>query len=503
LLPAPISNGPLLELTVSFARSKILFALAVGALGAVACDNDPNIPTVNFALSACPTGRLAVNAPITLNFTAPVATTTVVAGNVVVANAKTGLALPGTLSQPNGTTILFTPSTPLPFQTPLRIRVQNLLGAEVATPFNVTVCEVLTQDPPITQLFWTPLPTITGGRLLGGSMYKVDSGYVASENVPIFRRTPTSWEVVFNEPYLQTSYDAAFPLRRYGFTSHFDSRANSGAGNGFVTQTRDAGVTYDTLFIQAGEAMQRLYFRQRFATDTAYFGIVGGGKFNLARFVKWRPETRSFATVQTFGNTAQVADVDVVAGDTTRAAAASNGITFANGAFFNPGRSYVSANGGATWTEIGVPATTTEVTRFGVAIRSNGDIYVTGGGGYVARLTPSGGTYTATRILQTAVVNPDPSNFQALMYTDVQFAPDDQNKGWIVGAQLVSRTGEAPRFQGLIFETVDGGQTWTRQGVRGALAFGAEFPRLNRIIAFSKSSVWLIGDGGTVLSYNP
>jgi photosystem II stability/assembly factor-like uncharacterized protein len=217
--------------------------------------------------------------------------------------------------------------------------------------------------------------------------------------------------------------------------------------------------------------------------------------------VKWRPETRSFSTVQTFGNTAQVADIDVVPGDTSRAAAVSNGITFANGAFFNPGRSYVSSNGGASWSEIGAPATVNENSRFGVAIRSNGDVYVVGGGGYVARITPSTGT--VTRILQNAVVNPDPANFQALEFTDVQFAPDDQNKGWIIGASLVSRTGEAPRFQGLIFETVDGGQTWTRQGVRGALAFGAEFPRLNHIIAFSKSSVWLIGDGGTVLSYNP
>lgn len=486
-----------------FARTSTLIALVAGAFGAVACDNDPSQPQENFTLTACPSVRLPVNAPIVLTFTAPIAATTVVQGNVVVSNAETGLAIPGTIAQPDPATIIFTPSSPLPFQTPLRIRVQNLLSAENTTPLNVTVCEALTQDPPITQLFWTPLPTITGGRLVGGSMYKADSGYVTSETVPVFRRTPTSWEVVFNSPYLQTSNDAAFPLRQFGFTSHFDSRANGGAGNGFISSTHNAALTFDTVFTQAGEVIQRLNFRQRFPTDTAYFGIAGGGKFDQARFIKWTPQTRTFATAQVIGATSQVADIDVMANDTSRAAAASNGITFLNGAFFNPGRSFVSSNGGATWTEVGVPATINEVTRFGVAIRTNGDIYVTGGGGYIARLTPSGGTFTVTRILQNAVVNPDPANFQALMYTDVQFAPDDQQKGWIIGAQLISRTGEAPRFQGLIFETVDGGQTWTRQGVRGASAFGAEFPRLNRIIAFSKTSIWLIGDGGTVLSYNP
>jgi photosystem II stability/assembly factor-like uncharacterized protein len=60
-----------------------------------------------------------------------------------------------------------------------------------------------------------------------------------------------------------------------------------------------------------------------------------------------------------------------------------------------------------------------------------------------------------------------------------------------------------PRYQGLIFETRDGGTTWTRQGVAGAENYGAEFARLNRIEVFSSSEVWLIGDGGTVLSYEP
>jgi photosystem II stability/assembly factor-like uncharacterized protein len=90
-----------------------------------------------------------------------------------------------------------------------------------------------------------------------------------------------------------------------------------------------------------------------------------------------------------------------------------------------------------------------------------------------------------------------------LILTDVQFARDNDQRGWVIGAQLIGELGGVPRYQGLIYETRDGGATWTRQGVQGADNYGAGFARLNRIEVFSSSAVWLIGDGGTVLSYEP
>jgi len=85
----------------------------------------------------------------------------------------------------------------------------------------------------------------------------------------------------------------------------------------------------------------------------------------------------------------------------------------------------------------------------------------------------------------------------------VQFAPDDQSVGWIVGAQRIGVVNGVPQYRGIIFETRDGGATWTRQGVADAPNYGAEFPRLNRIEARSATDVWIVGDGGTVLSYAP
>jgi photosystem II stability/assembly factor-like uncharacterized protein len=65
-----------------------------------------------------------------------------------------------------------------------------------------------------------------------------------------------------------------------------------------------------------------------------------------------------------------------------------------------------------------------------------------------------------------------------------------------------------PRYQGIIFETKDGGNSWTRQGVLGAANFGADFGRLNHIIVKPGSAatpplVWIVGDAGTVLTYRP
>ena len=85
----------------------------------------------------------------------------------------------------------------------------------------------------------------------------------------------------------------------------------------------------------------------------------------------------------------------------------------------------------------------------------------------------------------------------------MEFAPDNDLKGWIVGARQTAIVSGISQFEGLIFQTTDGGVTWVRQGVRGAPNTGETFPRLNRISIFDQNHVWIVGDGGAVLQYQP
>ena len=481
--------------------SASLVALATATVLLSACESSSQ-PRLDFKLSGCPTGQQAVNGNIVLPFTQSVAGTTVNDGDIVVTNAATGLQIPGTLTlSADGKTITFRPSDQLPFQTKLRIRVQNLLTADKSTPLNdVILCEITTVPPPITQLLFKHLEGVTGAQVRGGSMYKADSGYVIASTVPVFRRIITGWEDIFENPYLSSGNDVAFVSRNHGFTAHQQARLVRGA----ILETVNAGQTFDTVFFLQNNSVNRLFFRQRGNTDTLPFGVAGGGSTGNARFLKYRPQTHTFESVGNFFTTSNVTDIDFPPADTTHGIATSGGTLFSDGSLI-PGRVWQTTNAGVSWTEVAGGVTPNIAVNWaGVAIRAAGDIFVTGGSGYVLHGTPSGGGFTFTRILQNAVPNPDSTNFQALQYNDVEFAPDNQQLGWIVGAQLIPGViGEPPRFQGLIFQTTDGGNTWVRTGVIGADSFGAEFPRLLRIVVFSAKSVWLLGDGGTVLSYQP
>ena len=480
---------------------KRVMTLGAVALALTACDKDPSAPSTLLTLTACPAGDLAVNAPVNLNFTAPVRPSTVSAANIVITNASNGIEIPGSLAlQPNGTQVRFTPSSPLPFGTVLGIRVQNLVSVDGSTPLSVVVCNVRTQAPPIAEVVWQRLENPTGNQLVGASMYSADSGWVASIAVPLFRRTGTGWTVGFNQPYFAESYDVDFLSRTHGFASHLDVRVYRGV----ITRTNN-GLTFDTVFTRDGESINRLHI-DSLVPSGKLFGVAGGGTVGNATFLKFNPATGGFFVTNVFNNptfdfTSNVADIDFVRGDTTNGVAVSTGNRFnSSSLYLAPGRVFRTTNGGASWAEIGRAADTNTVTYQGVARRTTGDIYVSGGLGYFARLTANGATTTKINL---GLIPVDTTDYTSLIYNDVQFAPDNNLIGWVVGAQFVGIVNGVPKYQGVIFGTKDGGTTWTRQGVIGANNYGAEFPPLTRIEAFSSTKVWIVGDGGTVLSLNP
>jgi len=452
-----------------------------------ACDRDATVTPVSF-LVACPKGSLDVNAPIQLSFSAPVNATSVSLSSIVVTDS-TGLTVPGSLTLSNGTTVRFVPSAPLPFGARLRLRIQNILAQENNTPLPLTVCVLTTQPPPL-QPAWMVLPEPTGASLLGVSLVTVDTGYVASSLVPIFRGTARGFDPVFNLPYFSQAFDVSFSTTSHGFAAHFNTRTLRGV----INETLNGGLTWDTLF-STGTSIQRVFTnRIKTASDTLFL-VAGGGRSNLAVFQKYTPASRTFATTQ-FAGTGAVADIDFAASDTVNGVAATNGAIAAN----TRGHVFTSVNGGATWTDVGFAAPANVVTYLGAARRATGDLFITGGNGYAIHIAPSG---TVDTLVKGAVASIDSARFQALIYTDVEFAPDNDLKGWLIGARQTGIVEGIPQFEGLIFQTTDGGVTWVRQGVRGAPNTGEAFPRLNRISIFDQNHVWMVGDGGTVLQYQP
>lgn len=484
-------------------RARFIAAAAFTLL-AVACDDDPSGPRASFSFSGCPTGNLAVNAPIALGFTGAVAPSTVTPANIIVTNAATGFEIPGGLSVgTNGSSIVFTPSAPLPFGETVSVRVQNVLDVTGRQQLGVVVCNLRTQPPPIAEVVWDRLPDAGGGLLTGATMYAPDSGFVAATQVPIYRRVGNQWQVRFNQPYFAQSSDVDFINALHGWGAHFDTRNSRGV----ITRSLNGGSSWDTVSTFANVLVNRL--RVDSARTGRTFGIGGGGAFSIANFYKldpatdrWR-QTTSFSAGAGINGYSSVADVDFAPGDTMNGAAVSRGVRInASTVIFIPGRVYRTTDAGETWTVIpGAEADTGRIiTYLGVARRSNGDIFITGGNGYFARI-PSGSD-TPQRI-NLGLVSRDTLDFNALLYTDVQFAPDNDRIGWVVGRRLSPNRPDDPRRVGVIFTTRDGGATWIRQGVRGAENYGAEFPGLTRLEVFSSTKAWAVGDQGVVLSLNP
>ena len=488
-------------MSVALKRTATLVAVTAACALAVSCDKDPTQPNAALALVACPSGLLGVNSPIALSFTQSISASSVTSANVVVTDATTGFEIPGSvrLAAADAKQVIFTPSQQLTYNAPLRIRVQNLLSESAGASLGVTVCEVRTQLPPITELFWRTLPNAGGNKLVGLSLSNATLGFVAAQTNRVFRYgdttstfTPTTLPL---PPYYNSLNDVSFVSATHGFASVTEIRARRSV----ILETFDGGVSYDTIGAASTQVLNRTFFRP--IPDAANpFGVVAGGQtFSPAYFMKYLPASKTFQ-VSSFSGTGGVNDLDFTS-DTLKGAAATLGISLGTRAIL--GTVFTSADGGSTWQEVaGATAPDSVLLYRGVAVKPNGEIWATGGNGYVAKFTPTGGgAYTITRVILSGVASLQPGNPYALIYNDVQFAPGNPQIGWIVGARQVGTVGGVPRYEGLIFATRDGGATWIRQGVSDAPNYGAEFPALNRIEVLNATTAWIVGDGGVVLRY--
>lgn len=470
------------------------FAFCVGI---AACDRDPVQPSTVLALVSCPTGLQSVNSPIVLDFNTPLLPSAVTGANIAVTDARSGFEIPGAvrLSPTDPRQVIFTPSAPFAFDTSLRIRVQNLLPATPGSALNVTVCNLRTELPPIRELFWRRLPSAGAEDLIGVSLISPTSGYAAPRTNRLFRYPDTTSVTTVPLPvYYLTSGDVSFVSANHGFAIATQFRTNQT----FVIETLDAAATFDTVGSISNVGYNRVYFRP-IPNATTPFGVAGGGAtFSSAVFSKFLPATHSLVTTS-FSNAGGVSDIDF-SRDTLWGAASTFGARIGSRVQF--GALFQTTDGGNSWSEITTArAPDSVLTYTGVAVQSNGRISVVGQNGFLGRFTPSGGgNYAFTQIV-LPIANPVPGNPLALQFNDIEFAPGNDQIGWIVGAQQSGVVNGVPRYQGIIFMTRDGGTTWTRQGVLGAANYGAEIPPLNRLDVLSATAAWAVGSGGTVIRF--
>lgn len=485
-------------MSVALGRISTAVALAAACTVAVSCDKDPTQPTAVLSLVQCPAGVLLVNAPITLNFSQNLAPATITSANVVVTDAATGFEIPGSvrIGATDPKQVVFTPSEPLPFDEAVRIRVQNILSADNATALGVTVCNVRTELPPIRELYWRSVPDAAGNSLSGVSVVEPFYTYVMARINTLLRYSDTlSATTLPLPPYYNSSNDVSFVTRTHGFATVSESRTR----RGIVLETFDGGATFDTIGSATAQVLNRAYFRP-IPNETSPFGVVAGGQtFSPAYFMKYHPATKTFA-VSSFNGTGGVNDLDFTQ-DTVLGAAATLGLNL--GTRLILGTVFYTTDGGTTWQEItAARAPDSVVTYRGIAVKSNGEIWVAGGNGYVARLTPTGGgAYSVQQVVIPGPVSLSPTDPFALIYNDIEFVPGNDQVGYLIGARQVGTVGGVPSYEGLIFVTRDGGQTWIRQGVLDAPNYGAQFPALNRIDILNANAAWIVGDGGAVLRY--
>ena len=488
---------------------RLLLLAACALVTLAACDDDPARPNVAFAVS-CPATANDVNAPLQFTFTQPIDPSTVLGSNIVVTDAATGFEIPGSVAA-TGNTVTFTASAPLPFDTTVAVRFQNLLPVGGFDQLETTLCRITTGPAPIRELFWRQLPQAGGSALEGvsladsspnattfviarpGVLYRRDGG--DEFRAPGDDRADADFRVLPQIPYMSAGFDVNFVDTNLGYVSYDDIRDVSSR----VLRTRDGGNTYDTLVTIVNATARRLYFRRVNPSLNGVFGVIIGGSTANTGFRKYNPVTGA-VTVQAFFGSGGGSDVDF-ANDTSIGVGSSFGLRTGN--IDIRGNLFRTTNGGTTWTELTPSrAALNVVTYRGVAVRNDGTLWTVGGNGFVG-FVPPGGTTVQRVVVDPNLVSLDTLNVQALVFNDIQFARQDDRIGWIVGARQIGVIGGTPQFQGLIYVTRDGGQTWIRQGVRGAAGFGGEFPALNRLSVLGPQQVRIVGDAGTVLTYNP
>lgn len=469
------------------AGGRAVCALAALALVA-ACDDDPNEPNVQPLTGDFSVTRdtIGVQEAIRVVFNRPIDPATALdPANFVVTNLCDTLRVPGSIRL-SGDTLIFSPSQALPFLTLLSVRVQNVLDAQGNALRQPITFQRITVPPPVSDASWEFLNSPTNDFVTGVDFNTEEHGFLVTFGGKVFRTQ--NGGVVFGARYKNPNITETYNIQTFGGDTvlMIGSILIGGGPQWTVFRSLDSAFT----FTPANTVNVLLYGSQFRKVGTRVVGVVGGQALAPAVY-RYHFATHTLTTASGTPTSGSVLFTDVaLSRDTTKAV--STYFDF----FSNVGMAYRSLNGGTSYTPVALP--TNPRNLFGTGFVDNSIALLLGDSSEVIRLDVNTGATTrlgaAQGIPQTQIVGNASTVFT---FTRARFAPDGQ-LGWISGFVTRRRPGSADVVQGVILQSRDGGQTWTRQGISGAPENGLGFPPVRTLQVLSRDFASLGGDNGLV-----
>ena len=486
-------------MTAPHRTARALACAAALLLGSAACDDDPTSPNPGpltpQVVQESPTDTIIPRqGAIRVSFGGARLDTrsALDPANFLVTDRCTGLRVAGALRL-SGDTVIFTPSRALPYLTPLDIRVQNMMdstGRAQAQPFTFSL---LTEAPPVQDISWSELDSPTNDPISGISFVDRNLGYIGTSGGAIYRTLNggEGYQALFKDAdIIQVN-----GVRAAGPDTIFMTAAPSFGGSTFTTyglfRSIDGGRSFQPLFTRNPADMTAPSVYRPAAGRPAV--VVGGNQGSLT---VWRYDTANDSIYQ-FGPIA--GEIGFRAGLSKDGShAAMSGQRSVGGGQLPVAILYRSTNGGRTYVSVPMPATARSLRD--VSFRNGTEAIAVGIRSGVYRVDASTGLVTEIGAAQ-GIPQTDSSEASVTTYTftAVTFAPGGQ-QGWIVGFLTRRVPGQPNVSRGVILQTTDGGQTWTRQAVAGTDDAGLGFEPLFDVFALSADFATTGGSNGFLAS---
>lgn len=481
------------------AGAKALALLGVAGVVA-ACDNDPAAPDLQF-----PTAEIIGDSVLTSQESIRIvfrgdslsSASAQDQSNFVVINQCTGLRISGALRLARGAsggvstdTLVFTPTETLPFLTLIGVRVQNLLtpsGRSLGAPLTF---QFQTEPPPVTDLGWQFANSPTNDNITGVNFISRSVGYVITNGGSLFRTIDGGRTITPRFKDINTSN--TFEVRAFGDTVFFVGARKFGVTTRrALFRSTDAGLTFDT--VRTVIPFSYVNSMQR-APDGSIRGVFGG-LFDKSYLYVYDSRTNNVTLATGLPPAGTVLAGADLSRDVTKAIAAFQGAQ--NGPNSQVGTAIISNDGGLTYQNLSLPLNTFALE--GAGFINNNDALLLGDSSVVIRVNVATGTSTplgvANGIPQTIRIGP--GDFTTFSFSKARFAADGQT-GYITGTFIRRRPGLPDLENGVILQTRDGGQTFTRLGIAGAPDDGLGFAPVRDLQVLATDFAVLGGNEGLV-----